>query len=288
MAQHKLYIDSRARLNAAKTSHADFNVQLPRPIEVPASRAFIDSVHLPNTFPTIHSQNKYIYVVERVGQPATAFHRKLALTEGNYNGIELAAHLQDVLNTQIIPTQSANGTNLGVNSYVVAFSGATGKLTISNGTSVASFEFWPRDYLQTNPTLWTMTAPSSYVANDDAYDVLGLAGGSILMGDSTTPIVGNGHVNMLGYHTLFIHSELGLQGDSLTCTGETSVVRRVVLDQPQGSMVHDFHSLPFDYVRVPKSQIRQLHFRLSDWLGRTAELHNSWSFSVIFVPEDEI
>ncbi len=133
-----------------------------------------------------------------------------------------------------------------------------------------------------------MAAPYSYIANDDAYDVLGLAGGSILTGNSTTPIVGTGHVNMLGYHTLFIHSELGLQGDSLTCTGETSVVRRVVLDRPQGSMVHDFHSLPFAYVRVPKSQIRQLHFRLSDWLGRTVELQNSWSFSVFFVPEDEI
>jgi len=288
MAPHKLYIDSRARLNAGNSSHADFSVQLPRPIEVPESRAFIDSVHLPNTLPTIHAQNKYVYVVERVGQPATVYMRKLALTEGTYNGVELATHLQTVLNTQVIPTQSSTGTNLGTNSYIVAFSSTAGKLTISNSTVNATFEFWPRDYLQANPTLWMMTAPYSYAANDDAYDVLGFAGGSILSGNSATPIVGTAHVNMLGYHTLFIHSELGLQGDSLTCTGETSVVRRVVLDQPQGSMVHDFHSLPFDYVRVPKSQIRQLHFRLSDWLGRTVELHNSWSFSVIFVPEDEI
>ncbi len=123
-------------------------------------------------------------------------------------------------------------------------------------------------------------------AQDD--DVSTTGGGSILTGNSTTPIVGAGHVNTLGYHTLFIHSELGLQGDSLTCTGETSVVRRVVLDRPQGSMVHDFRSLLLDYVRVPKSLIRQLHFRLSDWLGRTVELQNSWSFSVISVPEDEI
>ena len=140
MAPYKLYIDSRAHMNAANTSHADFNVQLPRPIEVPESRAFIDSVHLPNTFTTIHSQNKYIYVVERVGQLATVYMRKLVLTEGSYNGTQLATHLENVLNTQVIPTQSATGTNLGVNSYVVAFSSATGKLTISNGTVNASFE----------------------------------------------------------------------------------------------------------------------------------------------------
>ena len=66
MAPHKLYIDSRTRLNPGNTTHADFSVQLPRPIEVPESRAFIDSVHLPNTFPTIHGKNKYIYAVEKL------------------------------------------------------------------------------------------------------------------------------------------------------------------------------------------------------------------------------
>ena len=131
MAPHKLYIDSRAHMNAADTSHADFNVQLPRLIEVPERRAFIDSVHLPNTFTAIHSQNKYIYVVERVGQLSTVYMRKLVLMEGSYNGTQLATHLENVLNTQIISTQSATGTKLGVNSYVVAFSSAVGNLTIS-------------------------------------------------------------------------------------------------------------------------------------------------------------
>ena len=101
--------------------------------------------------------------------------------------------------------------------------------------------------MQAHSTLWTMTTPYSYAANDDAYDVLGFAGGSILRG---TQIVGTTHANMLDDHTLFIHSERGLQGDSLTYTGETSVVRRVVLDQPRGGMVHDFHSMQFSLQRT--------------------------------------
>ena len=292
MGPHKLYIDSRARQNAGQSSHSDFAVQLPRPIEVPESRAFIDSVHIPNTFPTIHSANKWIYIVEKVGM--AQFYRKLYLTEGTYNGIELAAHLQAVLNTQVIPAQASTGTNLAANSYTVVFSASTGKLTINNSSlspGVTSYEIWPRDKLSADAGQFAMmTAPYQYVANDDCYDVLGFTGGAPLVGDSVTPaLTGQAHINVMGYHTLFIQcSELGLQGDSLTCVGDTSVVRRIVLDQHQGSMVHDFHSLPFDYVRVPKSQIHQLRFRLTDWLGRTVDFENAWSFSLIFVPEDEI
>ena len=53
-------------------------------------------------------------------------------------------------------------------------------------------------------------------------------------------------------------------------------------------MVHDFHSLPYDYVSVQPSQIRNLHFRLADYRGRTVDmLHTGLSFSLLFVPEDE-
>ena len=62
----------------------------------------------------------------------------------------------------------------------------------------------------------------------------------------------------------------------------------IVLDQAPGSMIHDFHSLPYDYVSVQPSQIRTLHFRMADYRGRTVDmLHTGLSFSLLFVPEDE-
>ena len=52
-------------------------------------------------------------------------------------------------------------------------------------------------------------------------------------------------------------------------------------------MVNDFHTLPYDYVSVQPSQIRNLHFRLADYRGRRVDmLHTGLSCSLLFVPED--
>ena len=63
---HKIYVDSRARVNAGTTSHNKFVWQAPRPINVPNCRAFIDSVHLPVAWGTFHDQNQYIYISEQL------------------------------------------------------------------------------------------------------------------------------------------------------------------------------------------------------------------------------
>ena len=82
---------------------------------------------------------------------------------------------------------------------------------------------------------------------------------------------------------------LGRQNDSVGPMGSSSVIRTVCLDRAIGSYIHDGrNSLPFNYVSVSKGMIRQLEFRLTDWRGRPVPLTNSWSFSIIFVPEDEI
>ena len=84
------------------------------------------------------------------------------------------------------------------------------------------------------------------------------------------------------------HSDLGLQGDALGPDMSSSIVRKIVLETGPGTQVNDFHSLPYDFVSVQPSQIRNLHFRLADYRGRTVDmLHTGLSFSLLFVPEDE-
>ena len=58
---HKLYCDSRARKEG---DHASWTWQPDRPIFVPKTRAFIDSVHLPVAWKTIGSGNRYLFVTE--------------------------------------------------------------------------------------------------------------------------------------------------------------------------------------------------------------------------------
>jgi hypothetical protein len=115
-------------------------------------------------------------------------------------------------------------------------------------------------------------------------DVTGLSGDHILQGNSITASM---HVNVLRYHSLFIASSLGTHADSVGPQGQSSVARKIVIDQPAGGFVNDFHSLPFDYISLDKQSIASIRFRLTDWRGRTVDMSAPWSLSVIIVPESD-
>ena len=78
---HKIYVDSRARVNPGSTSHNKFVWQAPRSISVPKCRAFIDSVHLPVSWGTFYSQNQHIYISEQADAWAVGAANKLYLYE---------------------------------------------------------------------------------------------------------------------------------------------------------------------------------------------------------------
>ncbi len=278
---HKIFVHSNARVAPAHSTHSDFSYQLAAPIEVPQSKAFVDQVHIPNEFPTIHAAKQYMYIAE-CDVNMTVTYRKVALTANtSYDGLSLAAEITTKLNV---------GTTLAANSYTCTFDTPTRRLTIANSTPAPStFSIWPAEYLKIatwNPGNHTPGA-GAYVEHDDCYDVIGFTGSAGITGAQTS-VVGQGHINITPYHTLYIHSSLGTQADSVGPMGSSSVIRTVCLDQPIGRYVHDRNSLPFDYVSVAKGMIRQLDFKLTDWRGRAVPLTNSWSFSLIFVPEDEI
>ena len=274
---HKIYVDSRKKING---SHSQFDYQLPNPIQVPKARCFVDSVHIPNIFPTITAHSKFIYLQEfSISNVSTK--RKVALTERTYDGTTLATEVALQLNT---------GTSLTASSYTCTFDVHTGKLTISNNTAApADFSIWPAEYLK--HLGWNPLASASipdYIEGDDCYDAIGFAAPYKITGSSGNPITGAGHINVQPYHSLFLHSSLGLQNDCIGPDDSSSIIRKIVLDAAPGSMVNDFHSLPYDYVSVQPSQIRNLSFRLADYRGRTVDLqHQTFSFSLLFVAEDE-
>ena len=274
---HKIYLDSRRRVSG---SHSDFDYQLPLPIQVPKSRCFVDSVHIANVFPTITGHSRFIYIQE-VDTSSVSTKRKVALTQRTYDGTTLATEVALQLNT---------GTTLTAASYSCSFETTTGKLTISNTTAApADFSIWPAEYLKHG--LWdplNLGSIPDYIEGDDCYDVIGFAAVYKITGNASTPITGAGHIDVQSYRSLFLHSSLGMQGDCIGPDDSQSIIRRIVLDSAPGTMVNDFHSLPYDFVSVEASQIRNLSFRLADYRGRTVDLqHTGFSFSLLFVPEDE-
>ena len=78
-----------------------------------------------------------------------------------------------------------------------------------------------------------------------------------------------------------------MHSDSIGPLGQTSIARKVVIDQPQGGIVNDYHRSGFDYVELPAGDIHQISFRLTDWGGDDVEMDVGWSMSIIPVPETE-
>jgi hypothetical protein len=235
-------------------------------------------VHIPNVFATIDLHNRYLYVEESVLGVSTK--RRMALTEGIYDATTLPTHLASVLNA---------GTQLTANSYSVTYNALNGRLSIATSDADNTFYLWAREALEEG--LWNPANDGAipiYSVFEDCYDVLGFSGTTTFIGSLNAPAVGNAAINVVPYHTLYIHSSLGTQGDSVGPMGSSSVIRTVCLDQPPGRYVHDRSSSPYDYVTVSKGQIRQFDIRLTDWRGRPVPINSSWSFSLIFVGDDEL
>ena len=194
-------------------------------------------------------------------------YRRIELTKGSYTFDSIATELQNQLNT---------GSDLPT--YAVSPSVVKGRLSLAN-SSVLKFHIYPNQFLEKNSYSFPgFTAP--FYPSDA---VLGFSGHSILSGNAVTAA---SHVNVQAYHSLFINSTLGSHSDSLGPIGQSTIARKVVIDQPPGNFVHDFHSLPFDFIRIEKQSISSIRFRVTDWQGQTVEM-SDWSLSVVLVPEDE-
>ena len=93
----KIFVDSRFRDSG---SFANFQYTLKTPVVHPKCRAYIDQVHIPNVFPTIHSNNRNLYIVESYSdsQGSHVKKGKVALDIGNYDIDTLALELEVQLN----------------------------------------------------------------------------------------------------------------------------------------------------------------------------------------------
>ena len=200
-------------------------------------------------------------------------YRQVALSQGFYSFDELATEIQTKLN--------AGSQMASSGAYNVTAQTLTGRLkVVHSATEGQTFEIYPEAYLQKNPYMFLGVGTDPYSSDD----VTGLAGDNVLQGNSITASM---HVSVLRYHTLFLTSDLGTHVDSIGPVGQSTVCRKIVIDQPTGGFVNDFHSLPYDYVSLDKQSIAAIRFRLTDWRGRTVDMPAAWSLSIIIVPESD-
>ena len=111
----RIVIDSRYR-TADSSSNADFYVELPYMVNVPAgSLAYIDNISLSHSWPAIQQDvNDRLYVQEWPnGLGSGTLDRVVQLSPGSYNAQTLQTELQTKLNL---------GSNITTGTYVVSLS----------------------------------------------------------------------------------------------------------------------------------------------------------------------
>ena len=137
---HKLFCDSRARKDG---DHAAWSWQPSRPVFVPKSRAFIDTVSMPVAWETIGEDNQYMYVTENqtlmkvlTGQGKVyvqegSTYRTVQIPVASHNGASLASGLAAALNT-------------GSSGWSVVFNSSSSSLGTLTVTGPSNWKFFSR------------------------------------------------------------------------------------------------------------------------------------------------
>jgi hypothetical protein len=162
----------------------------------------------------------------------TQTYRKIALDVGGYDAATLPTMVAAKLNA---------GTTMAT--YAVTVTATTNRLSVATN-SAKKFWLWSGEYLNAHPFAFQGHSNGGY-----AYDILGFRGG-VQEGSSSAPLVGQQHINVMAFSNVFINSSLGMHNDSIGPMGQTTIARKVVVDQPPGGTVNDYHSSLLDFVII--------------------------------------
>lgn len=221
----KVYVDSRHRISG---TNEDFVWQIPETVDIPDSWCYIDCVLIPNTFYSVrHGHNDKLYIKERNGSTDTF--RVVQIPPGQYNGITLATAVQTVMNA---------GSAFF---YAVTYDQSTAKLKISSATSGTNyFTIYGEPSLTSNH--WNTQAPSNLHVDASNTQSANKVCGFLKLNENTgttnnaVTLVADSVIDVQRHHAIFIHSDLGEPGSSWGCRGESSVIRRVVVDALQNGL----------------------------------------------------
>ena len=247
LGPRKLYIDSRYR---ASGSHSEFTYQLSQSIEVPHGMvAIVDTVSIPNTFMTTDASRDKLYVDVFGHSPQVA-----TLTTGMYNGVTLAAELQNQLNA------------MGIGTFRVIFNTSTRQLSVlSTGVGYATFS----ERAASRPF--------------DCLEVIGALDGQTMITDGVELTLPH-HVDIAGTRVLYLCSSNFGHYSSLGPRGESDILRAVYIDASNGSFIVDRLANPFEFIECAGQQLQSLRFSLRDGNGQLVDLRGrSISFSIIFL-----
>ena len=225
----------------AVDSEGRHTFQLTTPILAPENHmihASLQSAEIPNSFYNVNSSNNKLQLSETVS--GTTTNRSLTLPEANYNAITGNPSLLNAVQTVLNSTGAAL-------TYVVKFSDATGKFTISTATSNATVSF---DFSVAN---------SAAQALGFTKEVHTLTTSTDLVSNQVTDLSG-------GNHALLIRSDLG--GTNVFDTGEngarTTTLFSVPINSPNFGIITYRPNGDEFKVMIPRQRVSSFYLRITN------------------------
>jgi hypothetical protein len=265
----RIVIDSRYR-TADSSSNADFYVELPYMVNVPAgSLAYIDNISLSHSWPTIQENvNDKLYVQEWPnGMASGTLDRVVQLAPGSYNAQTLQVEVQTKLNS---------GSNITTGTYVVSLS--DGVFTIGHTSPKAQ----GRTYIYSKE--WT-DEPATYLKTihipypgASANEMIGYHTNTNLSDQyiHSTQSIKMTYVDLQRHKSVYIHAPGLGESSMMTLQGATDVIRRVLLGgATQGDVVTDvlqtgLHSISF----TSDEQLKRMRFQVKGYNGHFIAMGN--------------
>ena len=215
------------------------------------SNVVLNDVIIPNTRPTIHARNKYLYFYEG-DAPATLL--TATLTEGFYSITELISHIQTTMNALV----GSYGT------YVISYNSITKKITITTGDILKTFRF-----------ISGISAVG--LDNDCLYEI-----GFLEMSGFQSSKVSDTLVDVSGAKYIDIRTNLPSNNQT---SGFVPPLARIAMDKPLGNIVY-YSSPSEDPIQVSSFDLNQLEISLYTDRNKPFEtdVNHNWSMTLKITP----
>lgn len=256
----KLYIDSRFK-SSDSVSDSNFKIDLPQTLLMPAGTGFyIDDVSIPVSWYGIDEgrNNKVYYRVNGSLYMAQVQY-------GNYSLVNLNSAITTAMNG-ILPNYFTPEPNVSTNKIGI------------KGNTTATFEILTDEQVKS----------LGYVNPESINNVLRNFTPQVIDTNSNYRW-GSGYIDLNPIRNLYIVSSGLGSFNTMSVSGERSIVKKVPVNANYGEMIFDQSLVGIDYLDCSHQTLSRLNFQLKDVFGNIVDLHNQhWSFSIVFSRVNEI
>ena len=250
----KLYIDSRFK-SSDSASDSDFKIDLPQNLLMPEGTGFyIDDISIPVSWYTIDDgrNNNLAYRVR-------GNYTWSVIPPGNYSLVALNEAIVEQMN-EAHPGHFKSSPSVKENKVGIT------------GLTDATFE------ILTDAQLGTGTNTINNVLRNFTPQVVNAF-------SSWT----SGYVDLNPIRNLYIVSSGLGSFNTMSVSGERSIVKKVPVNAGYGEMVFDQSLVGIDYLDCSRQTLSRLNFQLKDVFGNVVGLHGQhWSFTIVFSRIQEI